>query len=171
MYVKEKAGQLRILTRFEEYSCILVGGSQFFARLSQKLGTMTDTDMKNKGSKGENRQTGSERVIIFHAISLFRFSYLLELEELLLDLEPLGRRLVGLAPDELEHLVAAAADGPLGRLHHVGRGHDADDRGGDVAGPVCLSVESTHCTALFNTRTTGARSLEPIQEVGREGLS
>ena len=50
-------------------------------------------------------------------------SHLLELEELLLDLDPLGRRLVGLAPDELEHLVAAAADGPLRRLHHVGRRH------------------------------------------------
>ena len=119
---------------------------------ASKLGTMTDTDMKNKGSKGENRQTGSERVIIFHAISLFRFSYLLELEELLLDLEPLCRRLVGLAPDELEHLVAAAADGPLGGLHHVGgRGH-GDDRVGDV-GPVCRVDTSPppgprHCTAL-----------------------
>ena len=147
---------------------------------------MTDTDMKNKGRRGagERKLPDRKRESSFSTPSslcsdsraLFTYacllSYLLELEELLLDLEPLGRRLVGLAPDELEHLVAAAADGPLGRLHHVGRGHDADDRGGgDVAGPVCLSVESTHCTALFNTRTTGARSLEPIQEVGREGLS
>ena len=72
--------------------------------------------MKNNKKGKITRPEARER----ERASLLR-SYLLELEELLLDLDPLGRRLVRLAPDELEHLVAAAADGALGRMHHVGR--------------------------------------------------
>ena len=96
--------------------------------------------MKNKGRRGAERRGKIEgpevnagrlafhyfpRHVLFVVPDSFLHSYLLELEELLLDLDPLRRRLVGLAPDELEHLVAAAADGPLRRMHHVGRGgHD-----------------------------------------------
>ena len=141
--------------------------------------------MKNKGRRGagERKLPDRKRESSFSTPSslcsdsraLFTYacllSYLLELEELLLDLEPLGRRLVGLAPDELEHLVAAAADGPLGRLHHVGRGHDADDRGGDVAGPVCLSSRRTapHCST--HAQRALARLNRSRKSDEREGLS
>ena len=127
---------------------------------------MTDTDMKNKGRREGGREicrtTGSERLLCwrpgessFCTPSLCSvISYLLELEELLLDLEPLGRRLVGLAPDELEHLVAAAADGPLRRMHHVGGRRHGDDSEDD-AGVFVRPVGALHCTV--GSRTMGAR--------------
>ena len=94
-------------------------------------------------------------------------SYLLKLEELLLDLDPLRRRLVGLAPDELEHLVAAAADGPLRRMHHVGRGgHDVVV----VARPLAHRAALVTHTMQWALRPTTDRSRK-LEERRRGALS
>ena len=91
-------------------------------RRAERRGEKIERPEVNAGRPASHH---SPRHVLFVVPDSFLHSYLLELEELLLDLDPLRRRLVGLAPDELEHLVAAAADGPLRRMHHVGRGgHD-----------------------------------------------